>query len=662
MAVKDMKKFSAITDAENTKHLLRELQRLRCVRLEHHLYENEEDRLPDFVLPEGMSEVAQLREHENSRELAEITSLVSSCTAALSFLGDYHTAREPMFAAPPEITSEEFEEKYLTSAKHSMDMALEVRNRLAKLQKDRQSKSNRISVCRPFESAEVSLPVSHTKHTSTVCGMVPFAVTDESIGEALKDTASVFDVLFEDKTTGKAVMLTSVKEELDLAISCIAPLGFVKTSAVCAEEEGFARGVIKESEASLEKIGAQIESLNAQAEKLSNEKIKEIRMYLDYLTTAETRIRESSKVCETERCSVIVGWLPDSSCKKVAELFDRTDTAYSFDEPEPEKESVPIKLSNGKMGTQFEPIVSLYALPAYGAYDPTGLMSIFYILIFGLMFADFGYGFTLILGCVLGLKFLHPNEGLKKFLRMFAMCGVASMVGGVLFGGYFGDMPTRIMEDLLGMEKAPNMALCFNMTDNPMAFLIVSLGMGAVHIFTGMMIKFVLLIRKGEVFSAIFDVGSWFVVFAGIGLYTVYPKVGIWIALAGALMLILTQGREAKNPVMRILKGILSLYDLISYGSDLLSYSRILALSLASAVIANVVNIFGTMGGPGIGGVISMTVAFLIGHTLNFAVNLLGTYVHTSRLQYIEYFGKFYESGGREFIPLTPETKYTIFK
>ena len=218
------------------------------------------------------------------------------------------------------------------------------------------------------------------------------------------------------------------------------------------------------------------------------------------------------------------------------------------------------------------------------------------------------------------------------------------------------------MEDFLGIEKAPDMALCFNMIDNPILFLVISLAMGALHLLTGMAIKFGITVRDGHPVAAVFDVGSWFILFAGIGLYFVFPTAGMICALIGALMLIFSQGRAEKNPIMKLLKGILSLYDIVSYGSDLLSYSRILALSLASAVIANVVNIFGAMGGPGIGGVISMTLAFLLGHTLNFAVNILGTYVHTSRLQYIEFFGKFFEDGGREFVPLAPDTKYTVFK
>ena len=150
--------------------------------------------------------------------------------------------------------------------------------------------------------------------------------------------------------------------------------------------------------------------------------------------------------------------------------------------------------------------------------------------------------------------------------------------------------------------------------------------------------------------------------FAGIALLALTPAVGKWVALAGVLMLVLTQGRDKKNLLMKLVSGVGSLYDLVSYVSDLLSYSRILALGLASAVIAQVVNILATLGGPSVFGFIAMVAVFAFGHVLNLAINVLGTFVHTSRLQYIEFFGKFFADGGRPFRPLAPTEDYTYHR
>ena len=236
------------------------------------------------------------------------------------------------------------------------------------------------------------------------------------------------------------------------------------------------------------------------------------------------------------------------------------------------------------------------------------------------------------------------------------------MIAGALFGGYFGDLPNAVRQNFGGVKDVKSPAVMFDMIENPMAFLVVSLAVGAVHLVSGMVIKFIMLVKDGHPLDAVFDVGSWLILFAGIGVYFVSSTVGLVMAGAGALMLVLTQGRHEKNIIMKLGKGLLSLYDIVSYASDLLSYSRILALGLASAVIASVVNLLGTMGGPTVTGIILFTVVFLLGHTINFLVNILGTYVHTSRLQYIEFFGKFFEAGGREFSPLKYETKYVNLK
>jgi V/A-type H+-transporting ATPase subunit I len=133
-----------------------------------------------------------------------------------------------------------------------------------------------------------------------------------------------------------------------------------------------------------------------------------------------------------------------------------------------------------------------------------------------------------------------------------------------------------------------------------------------------------------------------------------------WIVLGvGALMIVATYGRAQKNPIMRIAMGFKGLYDLINYASDLLSYCRILALGLASAVMAQVFNLLATMGGPTPVGFVLLVAVLIVGHVLNIAINLLGAFVHTSRLQYLEFFGKFFEDGGVGFVPATPSEEYS---
>jgi V/A-type H+-transporting ATPase subunit I len=174
-----------------------------------------------------------------------------------------------------------------------------------------------------------------------------------------------------------------------------------------------------------------------------------------------------------------------------------------------------------------------------------------------------------------------------------------------------------------------------------------------------MAVNFYVLCKDGKVWDAIFDIGAYWVLFAGIGILFVNSTVGVYVALAGAAAILLTHGRKEKGIIKKLGGGFLGLYDLINYASDLLSYSRILALGLSAAIVGQVVNILGTMGGPTVLGFIMLVVVFIVGHLLNLAINVLGTFVHTSRLQYIEFFGKFYEDGGVPFEPAVPSEKYT---
>jgi V/A-type H+-transporting ATPase subunit I len=177
--------------------------------------------------------------------------------------------------------------------------------------------------------------------------------------------------------------------------------------------------------------------------------------------------------------------------------------------------------------------------------------------------------------------------------------------------------------------------------------------------FLGMGIRAYLMIRDGDVAGAVFDVGSWYLVFIGIFVMALGSmNAGVAVTLIGVLMLILTQGRHQKNIFKKLLSGISSLYDITTYLSDLMSYSRLLALGLATGVIAGVVNIMGSMAGGGVKGAIILIIVFVVGHLFNFFINALGTFVHASRLQYVEFFNRFYEGGGIPFEPFTKKTKY----
>jgi V/A-type H+-transporting ATPase subunit I len=258
-------------------------------------------------------------------------------------------------------------------------------------------------------------------------------------------------------------------------------------------------------------------------------------------------------------------------------------------------------------------------------------------------------------------------------------CGLSTLFWGVMFGGYFGDAVTVIAKTFFG-KSVEIPALWFVPLNDPMRLLMYSMLFGLIHLFTGLALKGYMMLRDKDIKSFICDVLSWFMLIVGLllilmqssiyaslaGSSIVLGSVGSaaakLLAAAGALIILFTAGRSSKNPGKRLAKGAYSLYDITSWLSDLLSYSRLLALGLATGVIAQVINSMGSMAGNGFFGAVVFIIVFIVGHLFNLAINLLGAYVHTNRLQYVEFFGKFYEGGGRKFNPFRESTDYVRIK
>ena len=337
---------------------------------------------------------------------------------------------------------------------------------------------------------------------------------------------------------------------------------------------------------------------------------------------------------------------------------------YEFREPG-SQEDFPVLLKNNGFVEPFEAVTEMYALPAPHSLDPNPFMAPFFFVFFGMMLSDAGYGLVLAILGLLGAKYLDMGTNGKKLLKMLGYCGISTVFWGALYGSWFGDTIPKVTEVFFGNRVQVPMLL--DPLTNPMPILIMAFVVGYIHILVGLGLKAYLMIRRGHPVDALFDVGFWYFVLVGLVIFaggqmvigsTLMASIGKWLAIAGAVGLVLTQGRDKKNPIMKLMSGILSLYDITGYFSDLLSYSRIMALGLATGVIAQVVNTMGTLPGRSIIGAVLFVVIFLFGHVLNLAINALGSYVHTSRLQYVEFFGKFFEGGGQAFRPLRPATKY----
>ncbi len=642
-----MKKLSVIAPKGSAKKLMKRLQKLSCVEISHSpdIYsENEnENKAPPQKLTERIDTVE-----------AEL----STVRRAVAFLTEY-TEGKGFSLEPPEIKMEDFDAGLdiitLREAKEALQLEVKLsahRERLAAMKAE-------LAALTPWETVEETLPESRTAKTVSYYGSFPANLDFKILSDKLGDTAYVISLVNEDKYS-KNVIVTSHRSDAEEVRKTVFASGFTKCTTEATEAEGFAPGKLRLLREKYSAEKKKLAALKKEAVRQS-EKLLDFKALCDVYETRLENLRARLLSTETAKTVIICGWVPKAASEAVKEVLEELGCAYSLDDPE-EGDDVPVLLQNRGYTAYFEPILSMYSLPAYGTLDPTAIMSFFYILIFGLMFADVGYGLVVFFGCLAMLKFMHPGDGMKKMLKMFICCSFSCILFGALFGGYFGDLPQAIMQNFLGMENVGTTALWFDMLDNPIMFFGISLAVGVIHIVCALLIRFYMLCRDGEVFSAFADVGSWLAVFAGIGIYFVNSKAGIITAGIGAAALILTQGRHEKNFFMKIAKGVMSLYDLISYGSDIVSYSRILALGLSSAVIAKVVNILATMMGLTLPGILLFIFVFLLGHVINMAVNLLSTYIHTGRLQYLEFFNKFYVTGGREFSPLRYKSTYVNLK
>ena len=383
---------------------------------------------------------------------------------------------------------------------------------------------------------------------------------------------------------------------------------------------------------------------------------------------------------QSRRTFIISGYAAKEAIPAIQKgIGDAYDCVIDVEELK-EDEEPPVILKNNGFSESVEGVLESYGLPHKGEIDPTAIMSFFYVFFFGMMLSDAAYGAIIAIVCLIVLKkFPRMSAGMRKSMKMFMYCGISTVVWGILFGGYFGDVVDVVSSTFFGKELTIK-PLWFAPLNDPMRLLIYSMAFGLVHLFVGLGIKGYMLLKDGKVLDFFCDIVLWYIFLIGLILMLlpseifasiaqtkiVFPAALVTLskalAIIGALGLLLMSGRSSKNPALRIALGAYDLYNITGWLSDVLSYSRLLALGLATGVIASVVNQMGSMLGKSVFGVILFIVVFIVGHAMNLAINLLGAYVHTNRLQFVEFFGKFYEGGGKPFEPFHAETKYVDIK
>lgn len=594
--------------------------------------------------------------------VSTIEGEMSRTDTALDTLKRYSKEKEPLFATKKVINGERLKDLLNRRAEIEgyISSILRLNYRLHMTDEKINKMSSDLASLKPWIVYDVPLDISETKFTNIELGVVPSTVNLDNIKEKFSELELPSDISVVNSDRELIYLaVVMMKEGTDNVLGILKQYGFTQLPF-----QGF-EGRVSDN---IEKITKQIDEQKDVRRELEDEVAgygkmqQDIEFLSDYLTIERDRERIKSKMRVTKRTFNFEGWVPSHLKDGVERILDRYGCHYEYREPL-EGEEVPVMIENSAAVTPFEAVTQMYSMPDYKGFDPTKWFAIFYAMFFGIMLSDAGYGLVITIATFVALKKFELEGMTKKMVKMFMYCGIATVFWGAMFGGWFGDL-IPVVADVLFGKKVEIKPIWFNPIDDPTRLLIWSLGFGVVHIFLGMAINAYMLIKRGHFWDAVFDVFSWYVLIIGAIIYgalgnsnPMLGKIGLYMAVIGAAVLLLTGGRKNKG-FGKVTGGLGALYGITGYVSDILSYSRLLALGLATGVIASVVNTMGSLGGRGIVSFIVLIVVGIVGHSFNMAINILGAFVHSSRLQYIEFFGKFYEDGGEEFDSFRNETKY----
>lgn len=565
----------------------------------------------------------------------ENTAALRRMEKLLSDLKPY-SPKAGMFAQKPQVDTAALE----TPRTDDTETAEQMENLLARIEKIKErlkQVSDRQTALFPWARLSASsADLEDGAYTSCTLGTVPtkqfaaFSAYCTENGAALETVSETEQAVY--------VVLAALKEA---SLQDLAEYGFQKYTL--PPFDGTVETGLRNIADEQNRLQTELDEATAQLQKYTAESLAPQVLCEHY--RAESDI-EDTPFLSTEQTVLFSGWVPEKRVAEVEQAVQSVTDVYDLTTRDPEEnEDVPTELQNRKLVSQFEGITNMFSVPTYGGYDPNAVMAPWYWIIFGLMMGDAGYGLMMVILIAIVKKIMKPKGDTKKLINVLLYSSITTIICGVLFGSYFGETWHPIL---------------FSPLENPVQMLIVTLGVGVAHIFTGLFVQIVNHIKAGHWLDAICDQVSWILVISGICLIFVKPArtVGMILAIVGAVIILLTAGRAKKGIFGKITGGLVGLYGITNYLSDILSYSRILALSLATGVVGMVMNMLAGMIQSSVIGFILSLVIYAVGHVFNLVLGLLSAYVHDCRLQYIEFYGKFYEGSGKLFKPLSINPKY----
>jgi V/A-type H+-transporting ATPase subunit I len=428
-----------------------------------------------------------------------------------------------------------------------------------------------------------------------------------------------------------------------------------------------AAAAIRDAEGELAALAAERSRIADEGRELAKHRMQLYAVY-DRWLLARQRFEAQALLGETESTFVVRGWCPADVAEHIEHALSAGGAAVAVEARDPRQdEQPPVLLANRKGSAPFEIVTNIYGWPSYREVDPTPVLAPFFALFFALALTDAGYGILMVAYCWWMMRKPRTPKGSHKFFRLMLIGGALTIVTGALTGGWFGNALDFLPEQAGFVTRLKDAMLLLDPVKNPMPFMAMSLVLGLLHLMTGIGVKAYMAVRQGRVLDAVLDQGLWLILLPSLGLAAAGSIVGDGVAQAGRFAslaavagLLLTQGRAAPSIVGKAFGGLYSLYGLIGYLSDTLSYTRLFALGLATASLGMAINQIALMLRPVPFVGLFLTLAIMAaGHMISLLINAFGAFIHSGRLQFVEFFTKFFEGGGKAFKPFAERPRFT---
>ena len=616
--------------------LLKTMQDLECVEISH-IDGSEEALKTGLAKPDDR---ALLNAQEESR----------AYRAALAALDRFAPEKKGLFRKRQGVSRASFfDEENERQARAAAEAINADMRRLGEIESERTKNEALRASLAPWLA--VDAPLDSTDGVlSLLFGTVGATVTDDAL-RALSDSLSgllTWQQASSDKTL-RYLLIACHKSVKEQALSALRELGFSTVSfrGLC----GTAEENDKKLEAALAALESERREIERRVERFGGNR-ETLLEASDRAAILLRREEAKSRLVETDKVFLLEGWLPADRCTALEKALEPFTCAVETREPaEDEYPQVPVQLRNNKLTRPLNMVTEMYSLPAYGTLDPNPLMAPFFILFYGIMMADMGYGLLMMIASVIIGKKYRPKGTSGELFSLLGLCGLSTFIVGAMTGGFFGDFLTQLVA-IVSPGTVFALPKLFDPLDDLTMILIGSMALGLVQIITGMAISLIEKCKRKKFLDAFFEEITWWIVFLGIALAVL--KKGTAVLYLGCALVLL--GPIVQGKGWGKLTGVFgSIYNHVTgYFGDILSYTRLMALMLAGSVIAQVFNMLAAMPDN----VIAFLIISMLGNAMNFGLNLLGCYVHDLRLQCLEFFNKFYVDGGKPFRPMTLDTEY----